>query len=325
VRLAYLAPVLSSALGLAGCGYIGPVLPPALDIPARITDLTVGQFGDNIRADFTLPSLTTEGLLLKDIRAVEVRVGPIVNPFSFEVWIRTTKAYPVSQTTPGPIDFTGAPAAEWIGKEVGVVVHAVGPKGKSSDWSNLRTLTISQPLPTPADLMIENARDGVRITWHGPPRQHYRLFRAAGEEKPEVLDETDQTEYIDHQIDYSARYIYYVQATDGELKQSEMAVSQPFAPVDEFAPSVPAGLTAEQGANSIDLSWERNTEPRFRGYNVYRSVDNGPFQKIADVITAPTFSDRAIEAGKKYRYTVSSVGVNDRESAQSAPFEITAQ
>ena len=316
---------LAGALALAGCGYIGPVLPPALDIPARITDLTIGQYGPNIRADFTLPALTTEGLPLKDIRAVEVRIGPIVNPFLFEAWIRTTRAYPVSQSTPGPVDFTGVPAAEWIGKEVGVAVHAVGPKGKASDWSNVKTLTISQPLQTPADLTIENAREGVRIAWHGPPSQHYRLFRAAGDEKPEPLDETDRTEYVDRQIDYSTRYTYYVQAMDGELKQSEMAVSQPFTPVDEFPPAVPAGLTAEQGANSIDLSWERNTEPRFRGYNVYRSVDNGPFQKIADLITAPTFSDRALETGKRYRYTVSAVGVNDRESAQSAPFEITAQ
>jgi len=139
------------------------------------------------------------------------------------------------------------------------------------------------------------------------------------------LDETDQPEYIDKQIDYSTRYTYFVQAMDGELKQSEMAVSKPFEPVDEFAPAVPAGLTADQGATSIDLSWERNTEPRFRGYNVYRSVDNGAFEKIATLITAPTFSDRPIEAGKRYRYTVSAVGVNDRESTQSAAFEITAQ
>jgi len=322
VKAGYLAGALSL---LAGCGYIGPVLPPALEIPARITDLSVGQYGNSIRADFTLPALTTEGQPLKDIRAVEVRVGTLTNPFVLEAWIGTTKGYPVPQTTPGPVDFTGVPAADWIGKEVGIVVRATGPKGKSSNWSNLKNLTISQPLETPADLTVDNALEGVRIAWHGPAGRHYRLFRAAGEDKPELLDETDQPEYIDKQIDYSSRYVYYVQAMDGELKQSDMAISKPFAPVDVFAPAVPAGLTAEQGANSIDLSWERNTEPRFRGYNVYRSVDGAPFVKIATLITAPTFSDRPIEPGKRYRYTVSAVGVNDRESAQSSPFEITAQ
>jgi hypothetical protein len=320
VRAAYLAGVLA----LAGCGYIGPVLPPALEVPARITDLVIAQYGDNIRADFTLPALTTEGLALKDIRAVEVRVGVIANPFNQQVFLASTKGYPVSQTSPGPVDFMGIPAQDWIGKEVGVVVRATGPKGKASDWSNIKTLTISQPLATPAGLTVDDAREGVRIAWHGPAG-HYRVFRATGADQPEPLEEVDRQEYIDSQIDYSARYTYYVQASEGELKQSAMAISKPIAPVDVFAPIVPTGLTAEQGASSIDLSWERNTESRFRGYNVYRSVDNSPFEKIASVITAPTFSDRPVEAGKKYRYTVAAVGVNDRESAQSAPFEITAQ
>jgi len=320
VRAAYLG----GALLLAGCGYIGPVLPPALDVPARITDLVIAQYGDSIRADFTLPALTTEGLVLKDIRAVEVRVGVIVNPFNQQAFLASTKAYQVPQTSPGPVDFMGIPAQDWIGKEIGVVVRATGPKGKASEWSNIKTLPISQPLATPADLTVDNDREGVRIAWHGPAG-HYRLFRAVGDDKPEQLAEVDQPEYIDSQVDYSARYTYYVQAAEGELKQSAMAISKPFAPVDVFAPMVPAGLTAEQGGNSIDLSWERNTESRFRGYNVYRSIENGPFEKIASVITAPTFSDHPVEAGKKYRYTVSAVGVNDRESPQSAPFEITAQ
>jgi len=320
VRAAYLG----GALLLAGCGYIGPVLPPALDVPARITDLVIAQYGDSIRADFTLPALTTEGLVLKDIRAVEVRVGVIVNPFNQQAFLASTKGYQVPQTAPGPVDFMGIPAQDWIGKEIGVVVRATGPKGKASEWSNIKTLPISQPLATPADLTVDNDREGVRIAWHGPAG-HYRLFRAVGDDKPEQLAEVDQPEYIDSQVDYSARYTYYVQAAEGELKQSAMAISKPFAPVDVFAPMVPAGLTAEQGGNSIDLSWERNTESRFRGYNVYRSIENGPFEKIASVITAPTFSDHPVEAGKKYRYTVSAVGVNDRESPQSAPFEITAQ
>ena len=58
---------------------------------------------------------------------------------------------------------------------------------------------------------------------------------------------------------------------------------------------------------------------------MYRSVESGAPEKIAPLITAPTFSDHQIESGKKYRYTVSAVGVNGRESTPSAPFEITAQ
>jgi hypothetical protein len=320
VKPGYLAGVVL----LAGCGYIGPVLPPALDIPARITDLTVAQYGDGIRCVFTVPALTTEGLPLKSVRAVEIRVGTVTNPFNVDVWALSAKSYPVPQYASGPADFP-VPAQEWIGKEVAIVARATGPKGKPSEWSNLRTLPISQPLAAPADLKADNVREGVSVTWKGPPGRHYRLFRAAADEQPQPLDETDQPEYLDRQIEFGTRYQYFVQGMDGALKQSAMAVSSSITPVDEFAPVVPTGLTAEQGANSIDLSWERNTEPRFRGYNVYRSVDGAPFAKVASLITAPTYSDRPVEAGKKYRYAVSAVGVNDHESAQSVPFEITVQ
>ena len=35
------------------------------------------------------------------------------------------------------------------------------------------------------------------------------------------------------------------------------------------------------GTSTIELSWERNTEARFQGYNVYRAVGGGAFERIA--------------------------------------------
>ena len=75
----------------------------------------------------------------------------------------------------------------------------------------------------------------------------------------------------------------------------------------------------------MELAWTRNTEKDFRGYNVYRSTDGGPFEKIADLIPAPTFSDSKIEAGKKYRYEVSAVDVKGNESAHSTPADASNQ
>jgi hypothetical protein len=54
-------------------------------------------------------------------------------------------------------------------------------------------------------------------------------------------------------------------------------------------------------------------------------VDNGPFDKYATLIEAPTFSDSKIESGKRYRYTVSAVDLTGNESARSAIVEATAQ
>ena len=308
---------------LAGCGYIGPVYPPSLDIPARVVDLRVAEYGDKIRAVFTLPALTTHGLPLKTIERVELRAGPIPNPYNLEQWAATAKVYPVPATAPGPVDFS-IPAQDWIGKEPGIAVRAMGPKGKWSDWSAMRPLPVAQPLAPPADLKLENQRDGMKLTWQSPAA-HFRIFRATADQQPDQLAESDHPEYLDSTIEFGTRYTYYVQAVAGELLQSTITQSQPITPEDTFSPQTPTGLAAEQGINSIDLSWERNTEPRFQGYNVYRSVEGGAPEKIASLVAAPTYNDHQIESGKKYRYTVSAMGTNGLESPPSAPFEITAQ
>ena len=84
-------------------------------------------------------------------------------------------------------------------------------------------------------------------------------------------------------------------------------------------------MTATPGVNAIELAWDRNTESDFKGYNVFRSVEGGPFEKIASLIEAPTYSDHQVEVGKKYRYAVSAVDLTGNESQRSALQEVSAQ
>ena len=300
---------LAAALVLAGCGYVGPPLPPSLDMPSRIIDLRVVEYGDKIEAEFTLPPLTTEGLPLKSVRSVELRVGE--------------KSFTVPATGPGPLRYE-VPAREWIGKDVTVMVRATGPKGKSSDWSIPRTLPIQPPLEKPATVKAENVEKGVELKWNGTST-HYRVFRAAAAAEPQQIGESDHAGYLDATIEYGTRYQYLVQGIAGELQQSETSDPEWITPRDDFAPAVPTGLTAVAGVNTIELAWERNTESDFKGYNVYRSVETGPFEKITSLIDAPTYTDRQVEAGKKYRYAVSAVDLTGNESDRSPAQEATAQ
>jgi hypothetical protein len=310
-----------AALVLSGCGYIGEPLPPALNIPSRITDLRAMERGDKIVVQFTLPPLTTEGLTLASVRSVEVRAGEGGNPFSLDAWAAAAKGFDVPATGPGALT-REIPAREWIGKDVVMAVRATGPKGKASDWSNLVVLPITQPLVRPASLKADNVERGVALSWQGTgPR--YRVFRAAGEYPPERLADTDRTEYLDESTVYGTVYKYFVQAIAGELTQSEVSGTVSRTPIDEFPPAVPAALTAEPGVGTIELTWDRNTEPDFKGYNIYRSVEDGPFDKIAPLIEAPTYSDRQVEAGKRYRYAVTAMDETGNESQRSTIVEAT--
>ncbi len=312
-----------SAVVLSGCGYVGQPLPPALNIPSRVTDLRAIEHGDKIVVQFTLPPLTTDGLPLTKVRSVEVRAGLGGNPFSLDEWAAAAKSFQVAATGAGALT-REIPAREWIGMEVVLAVRATGPKGKASEWSNLVVLPITPPLARPASLKAENVERGVALSWQGAG-PHYRVFRSAGDYPPERLADTDRPEYLDETTVYGTAYKYFVQAIAGELTQSEVSEAISKTPVDEFPPAVPAALTAEPGVGTIELVWDRNTEPDFRGYNIYRSVEDGPFEKIASLIDAPTYSDRQVEAEKRYRYTVTAVDQTGNESPRSTIAEATAQ
>jgi hypothetical protein len=299
---------------LAGCGYPGDPKPPALEIPSRVTDLRAAEYGSNILVEFTLPTLTTEGLTLTKVRSVELRVSAGA----------AFQNVNLKAAGPGPIH-DAIPASDWIGKDVLLTVRATGPKGKTSEWSNAVPLSVGVPLATPANLVAENVAEGVRIHWQGGgPR--YRIFRALNDQTPDRLAESDQPVYVDKTTSYGSMYKYFVQAiTADDLRQSEISEMVAITPRDNFPPAVPAGLSAVAGVSAIELAWERNTEDDFRGYNVYRSIDGAAFEKVAALIDAPAFSDRQVEAGKRYRYTVSSVDQADNESARPEPVEVIAQ
>jgi fibronectin type 3 domain-containing protein len=116
-----------------------------------------------------------------------------------------------------------------------------------------------------------------------------------------------------------------VQTITDDFHLSEVSAPYSVTTKDEFAPAVPGALTAVLGVSTIELAWIRNAEPDFKGYNVYRSTDGGPFVKIAELIVAPNFSDSKIESGKKYRYEVSAVDVKGNESAHSTPADASNQ
>src|SRR5204862_3326546 len=94
-------------------------------------------------------------------------------------------------------------------------------------------------------------------------------------------------------------------------------------PEDTFPPAVPSGLRADPVTASIELGWDRNTEPDLAGYRIYRATGDGPLEKLADTSQVPTYSDRALERGKTYRYALSSVDRAGNESERSPA--VTAQ
>ena len=278
-----------------------------------MTDLTAIQRGSRIILQFTVPALTTEGVVAKKPVKLDLRGGAAPDPFDADVWASRAR-----QLGEGVVENHRAryeiPVNGWVGNQVLFGVRVEGANGRDAGWSNFATLDVVPPPQPPTGLRAEGVAEGVRLAWQGEgPR--FRIWRRT-EEAFTPLGEAEGAEFVDSGIEYGKTYRYRVQALAGNA-ESEPSAEVAFTPEDRFPPAVPAGVTAVVSTGSIELAWERNTEEDFAAYRVYRAVDGGGFEKIGETGITPSFSDRKIEAGKTYSYAIASVDNKGNESGRS--------
>lgn len=309
------------AILLTGCAYVGEPLPPALNIPKRATALMIEQVGPRVEARFTLPEETTEQLPV-DIRAIEFRAGA-VDPGA---WPGDAQTLPVSRGELLSASASG-PATPWVGKRIVAGVRVQSRQGKWSEWSILAPLDVVEPLATPASVTATAVPQGVRIAWKMPARRG-AVVRIEKRAPSGRLDEVAVVESGNEWIDSSARFgeahAYRATAALGTAARSESVELAPFTPVDTFAPAVPSGLAAAPGLGSIELSWDRPSDPDLAGFRLYREPALPGAASPPELIVAASASDRQIKAGATYRYSVSSVDRIGNESARSASVEVIA-
>jgi fibronectin type 3 domain-containing protein len=312
---------LGAVLLLSSCGYIGDPLPPLANIPTRVSDLAAIQQGGQIVARFTVPERTTEGFPIPRPLTLDLRIGT-ADQFEENDWASRAKHIPAPDIT-GPQATYEIPAAEWTGKDAVLAVRVTAANGKQSGWSNFVVVQVVAAVATPESVTPVATSQGVRLTWRAAGTSFRVLRKTEGAEYAAVA-ETTSPEWMDTAAEFGKRYSYRVQnvvKVADRLAESDLSKEASITPVDKFPPAVPAGVRADAAPVSIELTWQRNTEPDLSGYRIYRSVGKGAFEKIADVPAAPSYSDRAVEHGKSYRYAVTSVDRTGNESERSATVE----
>jgi hypothetical protein len=310
---------------MSGCGYTGDPLPPLANIPARVNDVAAIQRGSRIMVQFTVPPRTTEGVAIKTPLKLDLRIGAAQPPFSQEVWAAHATPVPT-----GPVDNGVAryeiPAAEWTGKEATLAVRVLSARGKTVGWSNFVNLPVVAPPDKPAEVHAEASAEGVHLTWRARG-DSFRIYRRTGGERFAPVANVPQPSWTDSGAEFGKHYVYQVQTMvklpNNTEAESDVSEEVGITPEDRFPPAVPAGLNAATAPNSIELSWEGDTEPDLAGYHVYRATGDGPFERLGEMVTIPSYSDRAVEHGKRYRYAVSAIDKTGNESARAGPVEAT--
>ncbi len=286
-------------LMLGGCGYQGDPQPPSLQIPVAITDLTAVERGSKLIVDFTIPTKSTDNLDLKGEPYLELHVG------DRKQRVRTSE----------PAAHLEIDAAPFYAQTIKVAVKVQNDRGRDAGWSNVVDLNVVPALPQPTELHAEAVPRGVQLTWRSAERR-FVVFRQGPDDKASIrLGTADARTFTDESAQFGSTYKYAVQAV-APPAESDMTEPVTIKPLDTFAPSVPANLSVVLGPASAELSWDRVTDRNLAGYRIYR--DGKP---IADVGAGPSYSDRKIDAGRRYRYAVSSLGKSGAESAQSQAVE----
>ena len=307
---------------LASCGYIGDPLPPSLEIPVGVTNLRATQKSDKLIVSYTPPSLTTENLKLRTIEATEFRAGPLGSgDFNLEQWAASASRFDPPPAKAGVVELE-LPIKEWIGREVVVAVRVMGAKQRFSAWSNLVIAPIIAPLVPPANFKAQARADGVVLQWLANEGTEYRIFRDTA-----ALASATSGEYVDTTVAFDKPYSYQVQAfrklSERQTAESVLSKSVEITPKDTFPPAPPMGLQLIQGVASIEIAWERNTEPDLKFYKIWRAEGDGAFAALAEGITQTSHSDRTAARGKKYRYAITAIDNAGNESEKSQPQEFT--
>lgn len=310
-----------------GCGFVGAPMPPALNIPERVANVKASQHAATLVVGFAITGKATDGLVLRRLREIELRVGPPAS--SMNEWAKGARQIPVE---PPKIDGweLRAPIAGWENHDVVIAVRAVGPSGRAGAWSEPLTVHVVPAPPVPV-VAAAPGPDGVELSWpreNAPDGTKWRVYRQRkGDKEPLAIADAAELRWVDPVADDNVELSYQVQTLEpaGQgVAESEKSKEVSITYRDVFPPATPLGLTAIAGVGSIELTWEPNHEQDLRGYQVYRAEAGGGLAKLGEVTGEVTYSDSKIEHAKRYAYAVAAVDKRGNQSKLSATVEVTA-
>lgn len=345
--------VLTVACLLAGCGVPGEPLPPLLEIPARVEDLTAAQVGSAIHLEWSRPRLTTEGTRAQRLDRLEIYV-------SFYPEGTPVPGVPESSDHLAAIPAQSIPEAEdrmrltvrldssRPGTLAVIALKAFNDRGRDAGFSNVVTLPIANLPEPPAALEGKVTERAVRLTWTpatqsvfgtgGATVDGYHIFRReAGAPEPgtvpgialgTMIGETQASAYEDASFEFEHAYLYSVRAF---VRRGESVAVTPFSATaevvaaDRFPPRAPEDVRAVATANGVEIAWSPNEEEDLAGYYVYRS-DGGEFARInPEPLRVPVFRDATVRPGARYRYHVRAADRKGNESEPSEEITMTAE
>jgi hypothetical protein len=347
--------LLAPLLLLVGCGSPGAPLPPSLNLPTPVVNLSAARVGNSVHLAWTMPTRNTDRIALRHPVPAEICRAVEKGPCASIKKLLLAPGGAGEYTDPLPPDLVQGPD-----RLLAYKVALLNRAGKSAGPSNAAYSAAGASPPPITGLNGLVRQDGVLLNWQAAAEggrtvlfriERRELTAPVAAETPKsplapAVPDVNQTLVVHgadgadpgHALDNSAllnrQYRYLVErvatgTVDGQPVevQGEPSDAIVVTTADVFPPAVPQGLVAvaDAAAGAIDLSWSPNTDNDLAAYHVFRrDVDAGlAAQQIASVSAEPSFRDTGVQQGHTYAYSVSAIDQNGRESKQCREVEET--
>ncbi len=331
----------SCGVVLSACGAQGPPVPPRVEQPVAVADLSVVQVGRSLVLRFTPPQLATDGerltkpLEIQVLRAVYAGGGsPAAAEPAYEVWMTLLPdALPGGE---GPVrhvirlsdDELARLRSAALALAVRSLTRSYTGRGIVSELSNVvhaRVLDVSGPVE---DLRAQATETAVELTWSPPEDRSlapagFRVYRSrTGAAGPfEQVAEVAGAVFRDRDFAFGRTLHYKVRAVFRDLGQEAEGEDSPaveITPRDLFPPAAPENLAGLYTSQAVELIWRANSETDLGGYFVYRRGEQAGFARLTDSpVATPLYRDESVEHDRSYVYRVTAVDLAGNESPPS--------
>ena len=343
----YLLAVLTSASLLLQCGTQGPLQPPRVEQPEKVTDLSVHQVGRTLEISFTLPRLATDHeRLTKPLEIAFLRSAPPSGvspkaPPALQPWVTLMpnqwSRYAQGNKLTYPVQLPDQEYSQGLGETLALAVRTLTrgfrDRPHESELSNLIQIPLLDVSVPVEGLRPQTTEKAIELEWTASTRSlsgqpvrdlaGYRVYRSTTG-KPgsfTFLGETSSPRYQDPEFQLGHTYFYRVRAVsrrDRATAESEDSWVAKITASDTFPPASPTGLTGIYASGAVELVWTANTESDLAGYIVYRRQGGETPQRLnKELLSTPIFRDTTVQPGHSYLYWVIAADLAHNESPPS--------
>lgn len=182
--------------------------------------------------------------------------------------------------------------------------------------------------PTGISVSYDKATGKAKLAWSKNKEMDlagYRVYRRpkGGSYPAKPLATTTATSYTDSTVPQTGEtYYYQVRAYDKAGNESAGTADRAVTTVDRTPPAAPSGLKATSTRTANTLSWQ--AVPGAASYEVVRApAESGPYQPIATVAGATSYTDAGAPMDVPVAYKVRALDAAGNTSAYSAAIMAT--